>query len=50
MSAVGEFPVYDIGGGLGVNYVETDSAPSVEAYLDEVVAAAQAVLPRGPSC
>ena len=47
VSAVGEFPVYDIGGGLGVNYVETDSAPSVDAYLDEVVAAAQAVLPVG---
>jgi diaminopimelate decarboxylase len=45
VSAVGEFPVYDIGGGLGVNYVETDSAPSVDAYLDEVVAAARAVLP-----
>jgi diaminopimelate decarboxylase len=28
-----------------VSYVETDSAPSVEAYLDEVVAAARAVLP-----
>ena len=45
VSAVGEFPVYDVGGGLGVNYVETDSAPSVDAYLDEVVAAARAVLP-----
>ena len=45
VSAVGEFPVYDIGGGLGVDYVETDSAPSVDAYLDEVVAAARAVLP-----
>jgi diaminopimelate decarboxylase len=45
VSAVGEFGVYDIGGGLGVNYVETDAAPSVDAYLDEVVAAARAVLP-----
>ena len=45
VSAVGQFPVYDVGGGLGVSYVETDSAPSVEAYLDEVVAAARAVLP-----
>src|SRR6202012_6156314 len=32
VSAVGEFPVYDIGGGLGVNYVETDDAPGVGAY------------------
>ncbi|HXP56467.1 MAG TPA: diaminopimelate decarboxylase [Streptosporangiaceae bacterium] len=47
VSAVGEFPVYDIGGGLGVNYVETDAAPSIDAYLDEVVAAARAVLPAG---
>jgi diaminopimelate decarboxylase len=47
VSAVGEFPVYDIGGGLGVNYVETDAAPSVDAYLDEVVTAARAVLPAG---
>ena len=47
VSAVGEFPVYDIGGGLGVNYVETDDAPGVGAYLDEVVTAARAVLPAG---
>src|SRR6201996_3926449 len=47
VSAVGEFPVYDIGGGLGVNYVETDAAPSVDAYLDEVVTAARTVLPAG---
>lgn len=33
------FPVYDLGGGLGVRYVRTDQAPTVEEYADRMVAA-----------
>ena len=47
ISSAGHFPTYDIGGGLGVKYTHADDAPSVEAYLDEIVAAAQAHLPDG---
>ncbi|MCU1570030.1 MAG: lysA [Naasia sp.] len=44
---VGEYPVYNIGGGLGVQYTFDEDPPSVEAYLDAVVAAAARVLPAG---
>jgi diaminopimelate decarboxylase len=47
LAALGTFGVYDIGGGLGVRYTRHDQAPSVEAYLDVVAAAAQAYLPAG---
>lgn len=33
------FPVYDLGGGLGVRYVSEDVAPSVDEYAERVVAA-----------
>ena len=45
ISTAGEFPTYDIGGGLGVRYTHSDDAPSVESYLDAIVAAARAHLP-----
>lgn len=45
ISTAGEFPVYDVGGGLGVKYTYTDEAPSVDAYLDAIVDAARAHLP-----
>ncbi|KAM9863755.1 diaminopimelate decarboxylase [Leucobacter sp. BZR 635] len=45
VSRLGEFAVYDVGGGLGVNYTPDDQAPSVEDYLDSVVAAARELLP-----
>ncbi|GAA1325593.1 diaminopimelate decarboxylase [Leucobacter albus] len=45
VTSLGEFPVYDVGGGLGVNYTPTDHAPTVEEYLDAVVAAARGLLP-----
>ncbi|HEY5223930.1 MAG TPA: diaminopimelate decarboxylase [Microbacteriaceae bacterium] len=32
------FPVYDLGGGLGVRYVSEDAAPSVDEYAERVVA------------
>ncbi|MCU1437117.1 MAG: lysA [Naasia sp.] len=47
IARVGEYPVYDIGGGLGVQYTFEDEAPTVDAYLDAVVDAASRVLPAG---
>ena len=45
VAALGEFPVYDLGGGLGARYTWTDHAPSVGAYLDALVGAAKQHLP-----
>jgi diaminopimelate decarboxylase len=47
VAVLGEFPVYDIGGGLGVRYTLPEDAPTVEQYLDTVTAAARAYLPAG---
>ncbi|WP_440312560.1 diaminopimelate decarboxylase [Leucobacter chromiireducens] len=44
---LGEFPVYNIGGGLGVNYNVKHDAPSLDEYLDAITAAAKRVLPEG---
>lgn len=44
---LGEFPVYNIGGGLGVDYNVTHHAPSLDEYLDAITAAATRVLPAG---
>ncbi len=40
ISELGEFDVYNLGGGLGVAYTETQEAPKVENYIDAVVSAA----------
>jgi diaminopimelate decarboxylase len=45
VAVLGTFPVYDIGGGLGVRYTLEDEAPSVEQYLDTITEAARAYLP-----
>jgi diaminopimelate decarboxylase len=45
VAALGEFPVYDLGGGLGVRYSYGDDPPSVAGYLDALVGAARAHLP-----
>lgn len=45
ISSVGTFATYDVGGGLGVKYTYAEEAPSVEAYLDSIVASARAHLP-----
>lgn len=37
--------VYDLGGGLGVSYHEEEFAPTIDDYLDSLVAAAKKVLP-----
>lgn len=46
IAALGEFPVYDLGGGLGARYTYADHPPSVEDYLDAIVTAAKALLPH----
>ena len=45
VAALGEFRVYDLGGGLGARYTYAANPPSVAAYLDALVGAARAQLP-----
>jgi len=45
LADLGEFDVYDLGGGLGARYTYADRPPSLDAYLDALVAAARARLP-----
>jgi diaminopimelate decarboxylase len=40
ISALGEFPVYNLGGGLGVAYTAAQHPPSVAEYVEAVVDAA----------
>ena len=42
VAALGEFPVYDLGGGLGARYTYADDPPTVPEYLDALVGAARA--------
>jgi diaminopimelate decarboxylase len=45
VAALGEFDVYDLGGGLGARYTYDDRPPSVGEYLDALVGAAREHLP-----
>ena len=45
VAGLGEFPVYDLGGGLGARYTWADEPPTVAAYLDALTGAARAHLP-----
>ena len=45
IAALGEFSVYDLGGGLGVRYTHKDNPPSIEAYLDALIDTARKYLP-----
>lgn len=45
VAALGEFAVYDLGGGLGARYTYADRPPGVEAYLDALVDSARRLLP-----
>jgi diaminopimelate decarboxylase len=47
LAAIGEYPVYDLGGGLGARYTYTDQPPSLDEYLDALVGAACDHLPAG---
>jgi len=42
VSGLGDFPVWDLGGGLGVAYTAEQSPPSIADYVHAVVAAARA--------
>ena len=46
VAALGEFPIYDLGGGLGVRYTYDDEPPPVASYLDALVGAARAAPAR----
>src|SRR5580692_4391306 len=45
LAAVGEYPVYDLGGGLGCRYTYADHPPRLAEYLDVMVNAAREHLP-----
>jgi diaminopimelate decarboxylase len=45
LAALGEFPVYDLGGGLGARYTYADRPPTLGEYLDALIGAARAHLP-----
>ncbi len=45
VARLGEFPIYDLGGGLGARYTWADEPPSVAEYLDALVGAAREHLP-----
>jgi diaminopimelate decarboxylase len=47
VAALGEYPVYDLGGGLGCRYTYADDPPSVAEYLDALTGAAREHLPAG---
>jgi diaminopimelate decarboxylase len=45
IASLGTFDVYDLGGGLGVQYTRDEPAPSLDAYLDLIADAAASHLP-----
>ncbi|WP_037607208.1 diaminopimelate decarboxylase [Streptacidiphilus rugosus] len=45
VAALGEFAVYDLGGGLGSRYTYADRPPTVEEYLDAMIDVAKRLLP-----
>jgi diaminopimelate decarboxylase len=45
LARLGEFPIYDLGGGLGARYTWADERPSIGAYLDALIGAAREHLP-----
>jgi diaminopimelate decarboxylase len=48
LARLGDFPVWDVGGGLGVRYTESQpEPPSIGQYVGTVVAAARAHDPHG---
>jgi diaminopimelate decarboxylase len=47
LAVLGDFEVYDLGGGLGARYTWADRPPSVAEYLDVLTAAAAEHLPAG---
>jgi diaminopimelate decarboxylase len=47
LASLGEFGVYDLGGGLGVRYEPQDAAPDIDEYASRLVAAARRQLGEG---
>jgi diaminopimelate decarboxylase len=47
IAGLGDFPVYDIGGGLGAAYTADQEPPSIEDFVGEVVSAARELLGAG---
>jgi diaminopimelate decarboxylase len=45
VAALGEVPVYDLGGGLGARYTWADQPPPIGDYLDALIGAAREHLP-----
>ena len=45
IASLGEFSVYDLGGGLGVRYTYKDKPPTLEEYLDALIDTARKYLP-----
>ena len=46
LRALGEFEIYDLGGGLGARYTWADQPPTVAHYLDVLIGAAHEHLPK----
>ncbi|MBV9942009.1 MAG: diaminopimelate decarboxylase [Solirubrobacterales bacterium] len=44
LAALGDFPVYNVGGGVGVAYLASDRPPAVADYVDTIVAAVHSEL------
>jgi diaminopimelate decarboxylase len=44
LAPLGEFPVYNLGGGLGVAYTSADEPPSIESYVEAKVGAVHELL------
>lgn len=47
IAKLGTFPVYDLGGGLGVRYTYDEHPPSLDDYAEAMVTQARALLPDG---
>ncbi|MGX9792078.1 diaminopimelate decarboxylase [Mycobacterium sp. MMS18-G62] len=47
IAKLGTFEVYDLGGGLGVRYTYDEHPPSLDDYVDAMIAQAKALLPEG---
>jgi len=45
IAPLGEFAVYDLGGGLGARYTFDSRVPTIEEYLDALIATARECLP-----
>jgi diaminopimelate decarboxylase len=47
IAPLGDFPLYNLGGGLGVAYTATDAPPSIESYVEAKVDAVHELLGQG---